>query len=208
MRANGDMLSRMGRPSGVTKKPDLFDCIFTAAMAREHRSLITSKIRGQTGLPDTEADRPSAHLRWGVQQMKLRGWTNTDWGSLLEQGDDGGLKVGDGPICMLESVRAPFDAPGQMQYESVEQHYIREAFVVLKFDPIPVYLSEWNDAQAEFSAIELVMTKAIELAEMDERQGRDRFGNLSEDELRQRFKVSKEALDASQESLEDESESV
>lgn len=188
------MFLHMGRPDGTAERSTLLDTIFGAALAKEHRSLITGKIRGQTGLPKQEADRPSAHLRWALQQMKIRGWTYEEWGSTFTSFSNGGT-LGDGPICILESVRAPFDAPGSLVYEAIEQKYIRLAFVKLD-QPVPLYVSEWNDDQRTFEAVEKVMLKAIELAEADERTGVSTFEGLGELQLRELFGITEEALAA------------
>lgn len=199
------MFVRMGRPSGETRRPNRLEVILTQAMSLQHRSLITRKIEGQTGAPHDQAGQPSAHLRWALQQMKTRGWTNEDWGQLFT--DDGTL--GDGPICMLEAVRAPFDAPGTLKYESIEQLYLRLAFKTLEVDPIPVYLSEWNDAQPTFEAVENVVLKAIELAEADERAGRSTpFAEFDEEGLRELLGVTEEAVTAAQDHLEAEKTQV
>lgn len=190
----------MGRPDGITRKAELFDTIYTAALGREHRRLITGKIRGQTGLPESEANKPSAHLRWALQQMKTRGWSYEEWGELLTDFKGRGT-LGTGPICILESVRAPFDGPAHLRFETIEQKYIRLAFVKLGFDPVPVYISEWNDSQRTFESVENVMLEAIVLAEDDERAGRSTFDGLFDSELRDMFGITPEALRAAQEHL-------
>lgn len=191
------MFLLMGRLDGEVARSDLFSTIYQSSLAKEHRGLITGKIRGQTGLPEVEANRPSAHLRWALQQMKTRGWTHEQWGQTFTSFTDGGT-LGTEPICILESVRAPFDCPGRLRYESIEQHYIRLAFVELGFDPVPLYISEWNDAQRTFEAVENVMVKAIDLAEADERAGRStlRFSDRDELALRELFGITEAALAA------------
>lgn len=179
-------------------QPNMLDTLMHKYFAASQRVLISSKIRGQTGLGAIDAERPSAHLRFGLQQMKTRGWTNEQWGTLLEQDEDGGLKVGTGPVCILESVKAPYDGPAQLKHESTEQHYIRLAMKELGVEPIPIYISDWNDSQATFEAVENVMLKAIELAEADERTGLNRFGGLSASELRDLFGITVEAIQAAQ----------
>lgn len=193
----------MGRPDGITRKSDRFDTIYTSILGKQHRKVITGKIRGQTGLPETEADKPSAHLRFALQQMKTRGWTNEQWGQLITDFRGDGT-LGTDPICILESIRAPFDAPSTLRYESVEQKYIRLAFAKLGFDPVPIYLSEWNDSQRTFESVENVMLKAIELSEDDERAGRSAFEGLFDNELRDLFGITLEALQAAQEGLQPE----
>lgn len=177
------------RPSGTASGNPL-DILFAQVVGQERHVKVTEKIRAQTGLPATEARRPSVHLRWGLQQMKLRGWSSDDWGRLFD--DEG--RLGDGPICILEAVQSPLDAPAHLGQETVEQFYIRLAFVELGQE-CPVYISVWNDAQEDFAPVETVMNKAIELAEADEAKGDNRAYNLNTPELAALFGITKERLD-------------
>lgn len=186
----------MGRPSGTVQKPNALNTALARLAATAARGVITERISEQTGLSVSEADSPSAHLRWALQQMKLRGWENTDWGQLLNT--DGSL--GDGPICILESVKSPFDSPYQLTQESTEQKYIRLAIKDIGVDPIPAYVSIWNDEQAEFDAVETVMLRAIDLAVTDE-QVTNRFHGLNQAELMDLFGLTKDAIYAASISL-------
>lgn len=152
------------RPSG-RQSSNFLDALLAQVHGMDRRVLVNSTIRGQTGLPADQVDRPSVHLRWGLQQMKLRGWRSDDWGLLYENG-----QLGDGPVCILEAVQAPMDAPGNLHMETPEQFYLRLAFVELGQE-CPLYLSDWNDRQDSFEAIEEVVNKAIELAESYEATG-------------------------------------
>lgn len=178
------------RPSG-TASNDYVDAIFAQMLGSKRRRTVTSKIRGQTGLPDKEAERPSVHLRWGLQQMKLRGWRTDDWGDLFDK--DGSL--GTGPICILASVTAPMDAPAKLSLETPEQFYLRAAFVALGRE-CPLYLSNWNDEQTTFEAIEEVVNKAIELAEGDEAVGAQPWVDATEEHLRKLFGITPERIEA------------
>jgi hypothetical protein len=162
----------MGRPSGSTEDATFANTLMASVFTSMARDQVTRKIREQKGLGPSEAGRASAHLRWGLEQMRLRGWSNKDWGELFT---DVRGTPGQGPICILESVQGTADAPSQLIFESIEQHYIRLAFKELGVDPIPVYISEWNDAQAEFEPIETVLLWAARTAERDERAGVNRF---------------------------------
>lgn len=190
---NAAMFGRMtNRPSG-TASNDYVDALFAQIAGRNRRKIVTGKIRGQTGLPDKEADRPSVHLRWGLQQMRLRGWRADDWGDLLDR--DG--NIGTGPICILSSVTAPMDAPAKLSLETPEQFYLRAAFVALGRE-CPLYLSNWNDEQTDFEAIEEVVNQAIELAEGDEAVGAKPWAEASEDQLRALFGITPERIEAAQ----------
>lgn len=178
------------RPSG-TSSNNFIETVMAQMCGAERRAVITGKIRGQTGLPRADAERPSAHLRWALQQMKTRGWRNDDWGTLLE---DDGETLGDGPICLLEAIHAPVDAPGNVDCEGPEQFYVRSAFVALGWPPA-CYLSEWNDAQETFEPIEAVLLKAIELAEADERDDVQPWKDTSREELYAKFGITAELLD-------------
>lgn len=178
------------RPSG-TATTNTIDAILAKVAGLERRNVINSKIRAQTGLQWTDADRPSVHLRWGLQQMKLRGWRSDDWGQLLDK--DGSM--GTGPICILEAVQTPLDAPGELHLESPEQFYLRSAFVVLERE-CPLYLSNWNDEQTDFEAIEEVVNKAIELAEFDEATGAKPYEGATEEQLQSLFGITKGRLHA------------
>lgn len=167
------------------------DLILAQFQVAHRRRQINSQINGQTGEPASTADRPSVHLRWALQQMKLRGWRNDDWGQLFES--DG--KFGTGPICLLEAVGAGTDAPGSTSYESPEQFYLRSAFVALGQE-VPLYLSNWNDEQETFGPVEAVLLKAIELAEADEAEARFPWAKLTDEELNQRWGFTPERLQA------------
>lgn len=156
----------MQRPSGTSGK-DPLAFLLANVEATRRRTIVSQKIRAQTGQPPEAADRTSVHLRWGLQQLRTRGWRNDDWGKLLN--DDG--TIGDGPVCLLEAMHSPIDAPGALYAETDEQLYLRWAFVVLELQ-CPVYLSLWNDDQQDFSNVEIIVEKAITLAEADERSGR------------------------------------
>lgn len=112
---------------------------------------------------EDNAGLPSVHLRWGLEQMRSRGWRTDDWGELLDEHGN----VGDDPICLLASVSAPMDSPTTVAMETPEQFYLRLAFAALDWDP-PLYLSQWNDDQTDFASVETLVCKAIELAEADE----------------------------------------
>lgn len=183
--------------SGMTNRPSgsasssVLDAIAAAIHGERRRETINSRIRGQLGLPEKQANRPSVHLRWGLQQMKLRGWRADDWGQLFN--DEG--QLGDGPICILEAVGAPMDGPATMAMETPEQFYLRLAFVELEQE-CPLYLSEWNDAQDDFSAVETIVNKAIELAEADEANDVKPYLHLSDRQRAERFGITQERLDA------------
>jgi hypothetical protein len=182
------------RNDGQIVKTEFVDLVNYSSRAAQFRDLITDRIRGQAGLQRRDADRPSAHLRWALQQMRLRGWSNEQWGNLFVTDDEtDGVKVGTGPICLLESVRAPFDAPSTLNFECIEQKYLRLAFKELKVDPVPVYLADWNDEQTDFTAVETVITTAIALAEYDEASGVKRFPT-GQRELQELFGLTHEAL--------------
>jgi hypothetical protein len=187
----------MRRSDGETKQGSRIENIFTTMTARRHRALISDQIRAKAGVTPQDAERPSVHLRFALEQMRTRGWTNEQWGSLIADYDTG--QMGDGPVCILESVRAPFDSPGTLDTESIEQKYIRAGFRQLLDDEmiteIPVYVSEWNDAQETFEPIEAVMMAAIILAEGDERGGHNRFGGLDQGELMVTFGLTKAAIE-------------
>lgn len=192
--------SNMGRPTGQTRQTNAIDMLMTSIFTRGQHIQVSEEIVGQTGCTIEHAALPSAHLRWGLRQIKLRGWSNTDWGALFD-----GNQLGDGPICILESVRAPSDAPSQLHYELSEQKYLRLALRVLGVEPIPVYVSEWNDSQAEVDAIETVLEKAIELAEADEAEGN--IGGrwpTSQTSLMELFGITREALRSASERLDAE----
>lgn len=178
------------RPSG-TASNKVIDLLLSQFHIENRRRLINQKITDQTGQPLPDANKPSAHLRWALQQMKLRGWRNDDWGALF---DDRG-KLGTGPICLLEAVGSGADAPGCTIYESAEQFYLRSAFVALGQE-VPLYLSNWNDEQETFEPVETVLLKAIELAEADEAEGRTEWGTLNQDELNERWGFTPERLEA------------
>lgn len=179
------------RPSGFESGLTI-DALMAQHQGIKRRRLVTSKIRGQTLIDAEHAERPSIHLRWGLQKMKLRGWRNDDWGQLFDEyGNEG-----QGPICLLEAVHAPMDSPGQLIWESPEQYYLRLAFVALDWDP-PLYLSEWNDAQKDFDPIEQLMLTAIALAETDEAVGAAPYDEAEANSVRhERFGITKEKLEA------------
>lgn len=155
----------MGRPDGSNIKQTAIDLVMGSMAILGMRNHISAQITDQLGVPRDKADLPSQHLRFGLRQMKLKGWTNEKWGDF----------DGDGPICILESVKGLQDAPGGLRFESLEQKYIRLAFKQLTdegaFTEVPVYISEWNDEQDDFAIIEMVMLRAIGLAEEDEAAG-------------------------------------
>lgn len=176
------------RPSGKSTT-DMFDGIM-AVVARERRlQIINETITEDFGV---ESPKASDRLRWGLQQMKLRGWRNDDWGLLM----DNHGKMGDGPICLLESISAGIDSPN-LTLETVEQYYLRLAFVELG-EEVPVYLSTWNDEQTEFAPIERIMLKAIELAAADEAEGIVP-NRLDRDKLWEKFGITRERVMAVQE---------
>ena len=188
----------MSRPDGVTKQTNIIEVLTSAMAARENRAMISGKIRGQANLSPIDAERPSAHLRWALQKLKLRGWTNEQWGELFVDWENG--EEGQGPICILESVRAPFDSPSDLKYEALEQKYLRLAFKSLYDDgiisEIPLYVSIWNDAQQSFEPIETVMQRAIDLAEADERSGHGSFIGKDQEELMAMFGITADAIHA------------
>lgn len=180
----------MGRPTGEVKATNALDMMLSNLVYAGQRRLVNSHIVGQLGCTTEHADLPSVHLSWALRQIKTRGWSNNDWGTLLE-----GEQLGTGPICLLESVRSVADAPSQLPHESAEQKYIRLALRILGVEPVPIYVSEWNDAQAEVDPIITVLEKAIELAENDERDGHT--GGVwpnSQTALMQMFGITREAL--------------
>lgn len=178
------------RPSGKATS-NVIDSILAQMAGAERRVLITNMIRKGGGIDVLRAELPSVHLRWGLHQMRTRGWRTDDWGKLLN--DDHSL--GDGPICLLESIQAPMDAPSSLHAETPEQFYLRLAFVKLGWD-VPIYLSNWNDEQASFEPVATLMLKAIELAETDEEEGVQPWERFDELELRALFGITNEAYRA------------
>lgn len=179
----------MNRPSG-TESSNPIDAFFASIAGQDRRQAINRQVRGQAGVPQDQADRPSVHLSWGLQQMKLRGWRADDWGQLFT--DDGSL--GDGPVCILEAVGAPMDGPANLGLETPEQYYIRLAFVQLGQE-CPLYLSNWNDEQEDFAVVETIVNKAIELAAADEARDEQPYLQLSARERAERFGITQERLD-------------
>ena len=202
----------MGRQDGKVQKSNIANTVMASTLAKEHRHTISAKIRGQANLSPADSERPSVHLRWALQQMKLRGWTNEAWGNLFDDPAMG--RLGTGPICILESVRSPMDGPATLRYEAVEQKYLRWAFKQLAdegvFPEVPVFVSEWNDAQESFEPIETVMLRAISLAEADERNGWSEGDRFSTDqlELMDMFGLTKERLIEADKKLATEDEST
>jgi len=178
------------RPSGKSSN-QFIDLLMSRFHVADRRNRINQRISGQTNQPTHQADRPSVHLRWALQQMKLRGWNSKDWGALFD--DDG--KLGTGPICLLEACGAGADAPGAFSYESPEQFYLRSAFVALGQE-VPLYLSSWNDEQETFEPIETVLLKAIELAEADEAAGVKPWVEMTEGQFAKRFGITSDRLHA------------
>lgn len=159
----------MGRPSGTVVKATTETTLFAALAAGSQRNKVTRFIGEGNGISRAAADKASEHLRWALEQLESRGWTNKDWGQLFQPGGE----LGVGPVCILESVRAPFDCPSKLRQESLEQKYIRLALAT--FGITPAYVSMWNDRQTEFEPIRTVLLRAIELAEEDEEAGKSRF---------------------------------
>lgn len=194
MPPNGAMVSAMSRPSGRPSgraSDSIFDSIMAQVAGRERRVLISQKIREHTGESPARTVLPSVHLAWGLRQMQLRGWSSEDWGNLLNPDET----VGDGPICLLESVQAPMDAPGMLDGETPEQFYLRLAFVKLDWQS-PLYLSHWNDEQDDFGPVQCLMLKAIELAAEDEANDRRPWEGLDHRVLQELFGITTEALQA------------
>lgn len=178
------------RPTG-TSSNNVIDLVLGQINGANRRRTINALISADTNQSLDEANRPSAHLRWALQQMKLRGWRNDDWGRLFAE--EGG--IGDGPICLLEACGAAADAPSNVDAECPEQFYLRSAFVALGQE-VPLYLSKWNDEQETFAPVETVLLKAIELAEADEAEGQRPWRQLTPTQLNERFGFTTERFEA------------
>lgn len=162
-------------PNGV--ESNYLEMLYCRELGIDERKRITDLIAHNDGGPTVaNADLPSAHLRYGLKLMRERGWSKDGWGDLK----------GDGPICILESVRAPFDCPSVLDLETPEQYYIRKAFVQLGL-PSPKYVAVWNDEQESFGTVEMVMETAIFAAEADESRGEAPYKTRGQTDLVHEF---------------------